>query len=261
MMRALSIASTGMAAQQISVEIISNNLANVSTTGFKKSNFDFQDLIYQTITAPGTDTGIGTLPVGLQLGSGVHPVSVYRTFAQGDFEQTKNPLDLAIEGSGFFQVSLPDGSIAYTRAGALKLDSEGSIVTSDGFPILPDITVPSDAQTVNISPSGLVSVIQAGNPTPTQVGTIELARFTNPSGLDSKGKNLFQPTSASGEAVTGTPGQEGLGSILQGALEGSNVNIAEEMVNMIVAQRAYELNSKAIQTADEMMSMANNLKR
>lgn len=261
MMRALSIASTGMAAQQMSVEVISNNLANVSTTGFKKSSWDFQDLIYQTLTAPGTDTGLGALPVGIQLGSGVRPVSVYRTFAQGDFEQTKNSLDLAIEGSGFFQVSLPDGSIAYTRAGSFKLDSEGSIVTADGYPVLPDLSVPSDAQTINISPNGVVSVIQAGNPAPTQVGTIELARFTNPAGLDSKGKNLFQTTSASGESVTGTPGQEGFGTILQGALEGSNVNIAEEMVNMIVAQRAYELNSKAIQTADEMLSMANNLKR
>jgi len=261
MMRALSIASTGMAAQQMSVEVIANNLANVSTTGFKKSNWDFQDLIYQTVTAPGTDTGLGALPVGLQLGSGVRAVSVYRTFGQGDFVNTQNSLDLAIEGSGFFQVSLPDGSIAYTRAGAFKLDSEGSLVTSDGYPILPDISVPSDAQTINISPNGVVSVIQAGNSAPTQVGTIELARFTNPSGLDSKGKNIFQITAASGEAVTGSPGQEGLGSILQGSLEGSNVNIAEEMVNMIVAQRAYELNSKAIQTADDMMGMANNLKR
>jgi len=262
MLRALSIASTGMAAQQLSIEVISNNLANVSTTGFKKSNWDFQDLLYQTITAPGTITGLGgTLPVGLQLGSGVRPVSVYRTFRQGDFLQTQNALDLAIEGTGFFQVTLSDGSIAYTRAGAFKLDSEGGIVTAEGDPILPDLSVPPDAQTINISPNGAFSVVIAGSPTPTQIGTIELARFPNPAGLNSLGKNLFQLTAASGEALTGVPGQEGFGTILQGALEGSNVNIAEEMVNMIVAQRAYELNSKAIQTADEMMAVANNLKR
>ena len=261
MMRALSIASTGMAAQQLSVEVIANNLANVSTIGFKKSTWDFQDLIYQTLKAPGTTTGLGTLPVGIQIGSGVQPVSVHRSFSQGDFEATKRSLDLAIEGDGFFQVTLPDGSVAYTRTGAFKMDSEGSIVTVEGYPILPDISIPAGTQTLNISPSGEVSAVIAGTPEPTVIGTIELARFTNAAGLNSTGKNLYLPTAASGEAVTGAPGGNGFGTLLQGSLEGSNVNIAEEMVNMIVAQRAYELNSKAIQTSDDMLSIANNLKR
>jgi len=261
MMRALSIASTGMSAQQMSVEVIANNLANVSTVGFKKSSWDFQDLLYQTLKAPGTSNGIGTLPVGIQLGSGVQPVSVHRSFSQGDFEATKSPLDMAIEGDGFFQVTLPDGSIAYTRTGSFKMDSEGSVVTVEGYPILPDITVPSGTLTLNVSPSGEISAISAGDVSATVIGTIELARFTNPAGLDSRGKNLYLPTGASGEAITGTPGSAGFGSILQGSLEGSNVNIAEEMVNMIVAQRAYELNSKAIQTSDDMLAIANNLKR
>lgn len=261
MMRALSIASTGMAAQQLSVEVIANNLANVSTTGFKKSTEEFQDLMYQTLKSSGTATTVGTLPVGIELGSGVRPVAVHRTFGQGDFQQTQNPLDLAIEGDGFFQVSLPDGSIAYTRAGSFKMDSEGKVVTSDGYPLLPNLTIPSDAQTITISPGGVVSVVRAATPAPTVTGTIELARFTNPTGLNSLGKNLYRVTDASGAAVTAAPGLEGLGAVLQGSLEGSNVNIAEEMVKMIVAQRAYELNSKAIQTTDEMLAMVNALKR
>ena len=260
-MRALSIASTGMSAQQMSVQVIANNLANVSTVGFKKSAWDFQDLIYQTLKAPGTNTGIGTLPVGIQLGSGVQPVAVHRTFSQGDFQATKNPLDLAIEGDGFFQVTLPDGSLAYTRTGSFKLDSEGSVVTVEGYPILPDISVPSGTVTLNVSPIGEISAISSGDPAPAVIGTIELARFINPAGLDSTGKNLYLTTAASGEAITGAPGGIGFGTVLQGSLESSNVNIAEEMVNMIVAQRAYELNSKAIQTSDDMLAIANNLKR
>jgi flagellar basal-body rod protein FlgG len=259
MMRALSIASTGMGSQQLSVEIIANNLANVSTVGFKKSRGEFEDLMYQTLKSPGATTGTGTLPVGIQLGSGVIPVSVHRTFAQGEFQQTQNPLDVAIEGDGFFQVTLPDGSTAYTRAGSFSIDSEGNIVTAEGYPLQPNLAIPANAEGITLLPTGILSVQVAG--APQQIGTIELARFTNPAGLNSMGKNLYQVTDASGEAVTGTPGQEGFGTVLQGALEGSNVNIAEEMVNMIVAQRAYELNSKAIQTTDEMLSMVNNLKR
>lgn len=261
MMRALSIAGTGLGSQQLSVEVIANNLANVSTVGFKKSRGEFQDLMYQTLRSAGATTTTGTLPVGIQLGSGVIPVSVHRTFAQGDFQQTQNPLDLAIEGDGFFQVTLPDGSTGYSRAGSLSLDSEGNIVTAEGYPILPNVTIPSAAQTINILPTGVISVVEATGAAPQQIGTLELARFTNPAGLNSMGKNLYQATAASGEAVTGAPGQEGFGTVQQGSLEGSNVNIAEEMVNMIVAQRAYELNSKAIQTTDEMLSMVNNLKR
>lgn len=261
MIRALSIASTGMAAQQMSVEVIANNLANVSTIGFKKSAWDFQDLIYQTLKSPGVSNGIGTSPVGIQLGSGVQPVAVHRTFRQGDFQQTQNSLDMAVEGKGFFQVTLPDGTVAYTRTGSFKMDSEGSIVTGEGYPVLPDISVPSDTEVLTISPEGEISAVRSGDPAPSLIGTIQLARFVNNAGLNSIGKNLYRTSAASGEAITGTPGSDGFGTILQGALEGSNVNIAEEMVNMIVAQRAYELNSKAIQTADDMLGVANNLKR
>lgn len=261
MIRALSIASTGMAAQQLSVDAIANNLANVSTVGFKKSTWEFQDLMYQTLKIAGTPTETGTLPVGFQIGSGVRPVTVHRIFRQGDFQQTENPLDLAIEGKGLFQVTLPDSSVAYTRAGSFKVNNEGSIVTAEGYPLLPGLSFPSDTLTVTVSPEGVVSVVTGGGATPVEVGTIELARFTNPSGLNSLGKNLFQATPASGEPVTGAPGQEGFGTIQQGSLEASNVNIAEEMVNMIIAQRAYEVNSKVIQTADEMLTLVNNLKR
>lgn len=261
MMRSLSIASTGMGAQQLSVEIIAHNLANVSTVGFKKSTAEFQDLMYQTLKEPGTTTGSGTLPVGIQVGSGVQPVSVHRIFKQGDFLQTQNPLDWAVEGEGFFQVDLPDGSIAYTRSGSLRLDSEGNIVTSDGYSLSPALSVPADVRSISVSPSGDVSVLTASSSTPALVGTLELARFPNAAGLESTGKNLYRVTLGSGEAITGVPGQEGFGTVLQGTLENSNVNIAEEMVNMIVAQRAYEINAKVIQTSDEMMAMMNNLKR
>lgn len=260
-MRALSIASTGMAAQQLAVAVVANNLANVSTVGFKKGRWDFQDLIYQTLKSPGTTTGTGQVPVGIQVGTGVGAVSVYRGFSQGDFQQTEAPLDLAIEGKGFFQVTLPDGSTAFTRTGSFKMDSDGRIVTAEGYPVLPDITVPSDTLTLTITPQGEVNALQVGGTAPTLLGTIELARFTNSAGLNSLGKNLYQATAASGDPTTGPPGLDGFGSVLQGALESSNVNIAEEMINMIIAQRAYELNSKAIQTADEMLGIANNIKR
>ena len=261
MMRALSIAGTGMAAQQLSIEVIANNLANISTAGYKKSTWEFQDLMYEAMRPAGTTTSTGTLPVGMQIGTGVKPASVHRAFGQGEFQQTQNSLDLAIQGDGFFQVSLPDGTTAYTRAGSFQLDDQGRIVNVDGYPIEPGLTIPQNAKGVSISTDGHVSVTTAGSSTPSQIGTIELARFTNPAGLDSLGKNLFRETAASGSATTGTPGLEGFGLIEQGALESSNVNIAEEMVNMIVAQRAYEINSKAIQVSDEMMGIANNMKR
>ena len=261
MMRAMSIATTGLSAQQLSITLISNNLANVSTVGYKKSVGQFQDLMYQTLRAPGTETESGILPVGIQVGSGVQTVAVHQLFSQGDFRQTGNPLDLAIEGDGFFQVSLPDGSTAYTRSGALKVNQDGQLVTADGYSLLPNLSLPSDTVSFSISSDGIISALTAGTATPTQIGTIELARFINPAGLNVMGKGLYQVTNASGDALTGAPGQEGLGSILQGNLESSNVNIAEEMVNMIIAQRAYEVNAKAIQTSDEMMALANNLKR
>jgi flagellar basal-body rod protein FlgG len=262
MMRALYIAATGMAAQQLNIDIISNNLANVNTAGFKKSRGDFQDLLYQTIRMAGAPSGTGTqIPSGIQIGSGVRPASVQRIFTSGDFQNTQNALDLAVEGEGFFQVQLPDGTTGYTRAGAFKKDSSGRIVTSDGFPVEPSISIPSDALNTTISANGTISVLQPGNPLPTEVGTIQLARFSNPSGLNSIGRNLFLPTAASGEVIGGAPGESGFGTIAQGFLEASNVNIAEELVNMIVGQRAYEINSKAIQTADEMMRTANEVKR
>ena len=261
MIKSLYIASTGMAAQQMAIGVIANNLANVSTTGYKKSVAEFQDLFYETFRAAGSPTALGVLPIGIQLGTGVQPLSVHKLFGQGGFEQTENALDIAIEGGGFFQVTMPDGSTAYTRAGMFKLDNEGNVLSSQGFPLLPSISIPSETKNISISPEGVVSVVLAGATTSETIGTLEIARFTNDAGLSPMGKNLFQPTGASGEPITGLPGQEGFGTLLQGSLENSNVNIADEMIKMIVAQRAYELNSKAIQTSDEMLSLVNGLKR
>lgn len=262
MMRALYISASGMEAQQLNIDIISNNLANVNTSGFKKSRGDFQDLLYQTIRMAGAPSGTGTqVPAGIQIGSGVRPASVQKIFTQGDFQNTQNALDLAIEGEGFFQVSLPDGTTAYTRAGAFKKDNAGRVVTSDGYTVEPAITIPADTLNITVSANGIVSVLQAGNPIPTEIGTIQLTRFSNASGLNSIGRNLFLETAASGEAVTGNAGELGFGTLAQGFLESSNVNIAEELVNMIIGQRAYEINSKAIQTADDMMRTSNELKR
>ncbi|OGW58759.1 MAG: flagellar basal-body rod protein FlgG, partial [Nitrospirae bacterium RIFCSPHIGHO2_02_FULL_42_12] len=260
--RALYISASGMEAQQLNIDIISNNLANVNTSGFKKSRGDFQDLLYQTIRMAGAPSGTGTqVPAGIQIGSGVRSAAVQKIFTQGDFQNTQNSLDLAIEGEGFFQVSLPDGTTGYTRAGAFKKDNAGRMVTSDGYTVEPAITIPADTLNITVSANGIVSVLQAGNPIPTEIGTIQLTRFSNPSGLNSIGRNLFLETAASGEAVTGNAGELGFGTLAQGFLESSNVNIAEELVNMIIGQRAYEINSKAIQTADDMMRTSNELKR
>ncbi len=262
MIRALWTASTGMEAQQLNIDIISHNLANVNTTGFKKSKADYQDLLYQEIKSAGASSSPSTaLPTGLEVGQGVKTVSTEKIFSQGSFKETENELDLAIDGEGFFQITTPDGALAYTRTGEFKVDGEGRIVTSDGYTVEPSITVPSDALTVTISSDGIVSATQSGSSTPTEIGNIELARFVNPGGLQSLGKNLYTPTSASGDATTGSPGSEGLGSLSQGYLEMSNVSVVEEMVNMIAAQRAYEMNSKAIQTVDEMLQDANSMKR
>ncbi|HBI23414.1 MAG TPA: flagellar basal-body rod protein FlgG, partial [Nitrospiraceae bacterium] len=231
-------------------------------SGFKKSRGDFQDLLYQTIRMAGAPSGTGTqVPAGIQIGSGVRSAAVQKIFTQGDFQNTQNSLDLAIEGEGFFQVSLPDGTTGYTRAGAFKKDNAGRMVTSDGYTVEPAITIPADTLNITVSANGIVSVLQAGNPIPTEIGTIQLTRFSNPSGLNSIGRNLFLETAASGEAVTGNAGELGFGTLAQGFLESSNVNIAEELVNMIIGQRAYEINSKAIQTADDMMRTSNELKR
>jgi len=261
MMRSLYIATTGMAAQQMSIEVISNNLANVSTVGFKKSSAEFHELLYQTFRPAGAPRASGVLPVGIQVGLGVQPMSAHKTFRQGNFEQTQNDFDIAIEGDGFFQVTLPDGNTGYTRSGGFELNNEGSLVTKEGLPILPEISIPVGMTHIGISPEGVISGVAAGAIGETIIGTLELARFANPAGLESLGKNTYQVTTASGGPLTGIPGQEGFGKLQQGFLESSNVNIAEEMVKMIVAQRAYELNSKAIQTSDEMLSLVNSLKR
>lgn len=262
MIRALWTAASGMQSQQKNIDVVANNLANVNTAGFKKSRADFQDLMYQNLKTTGApSTNATQIPTGIQIGLGSRLAAVTKIFTTGDFSQTGNELDMAIEGDGFFQIQLPDGTTGYSRSGAFKRDSQGRVVTSDGYPLLPEVVIPSNATKINVGNDGTVSVMQAGQTTPTSVGNIQLASFSNPSGLSAQGKNLFIPTDASGSATTGTPGQTGLGSIAQGFLEMSNVSVVEEMVNMIVGQRAYEINSKAVQASDEMLQQANNLRR
>ncbi len=262
MIRALWTAASGMEAQQLNIDVIANNLANVNTTGYKKNRADFQDLLYQTLRSAGAQSSASTIyPTGMQLGLGVRSAAVQKVFLQGDFQATQNPFDLSIEGRGFFQILQPNGETAYTRAGAFKQDEQGRLVTSDGFPVQPQITVPADALSITVGSDGTVSVLQAGQGSPTSVGQIQVAVFSNPSGLSSIGRNLYLETEASGSPTISTPGENGVGTVGQGFLELSNVNISEELVNMIVGQRAYEVNSKAIQTADEMLQAANNTKR
>jgi flagellar basal-body rod protein FlgG len=262
MIRALYTSSSGMQAQQLNLDTIANNLANVNTTGFKRTRVDFQDLLYQTFRPAGTSVAQGvTIPTGIQVGHGSRPVATQRIFSQGDFQQTENPLDLVIEGDGFFQVLRPDGATAFTRSGAFKRDATGRVVTSDGFPLQPGIVIPTDAANVTIGADGTVSVTLAGQNAAQQAGTIQLARFANPAGLLSVGRNLYVPTQASGDAVVGNPGEQGMGTMSQGFLELANVKVVEEMVNLITSQRAYEANSKAIQTADEMLGIASSLRR
>jgi flagellar basal-body rod protein FlgG len=262
MIKAMRTAASGMSAQQMNVDNIANNLSNVNTTGFKRSKLEFQDVLYQNLRRAGTTTAIGReLPVGLDVGYGTRPAATVREFSTGDLSATGNPLDLAIEGDGFFQVQLPDGTTAYTRDGALKLSATGQIVNSEGNFLLPELTIPDATTSIAIGSDGTVSVQQAGQDTPTDIGQLQLVRFTNPAGLAAIGKNLMIQTNASGTPVTDVPGQNGIGQIDQGYLEMSNVKVVDEMVNMIVAQRSYEMNSKAIQTADDMAGIANNLKR
>lgn len=262
MSRALFTAATGMIAQQMNVDNIANNLANVNTTGFKKSKLEFQDLLYQQLRLAGATQAEGAqVPVELQIGYGTRPVATQRLFKQGNIVPTGNPMDVSIDGDGFLQLTLPDGSTAYTRDGALKLSAEGSIVTSDGYSLEPQITIPADATAINISSNGEIAVLLPGDTDMQAVGQLETARFVNPAGLKSVGRNLFLETPASGNPNIGTPDDQGFGKLSQGFLELSNVEVVDEMVSMIVAQRAYEINSKAIQTSEEMLSNANNLKR
>lgn len=263
MIRALYSAASGMTAQQMNVDNIAHNLANANTVGFKSRRAQFQDLLYQSVVQPGSAAGQQTVvPTGLQLGLGTRASSNEIVFTQGSFSETDNPLDLVIQGRGFFQVRRPSGELAYTRAGSFHLDRDGSIVTSDGDPLEPQITIPPDAQQISIAKDGTVSYTQPNQTAAQQAGQIQLANFQNPAGLNSLGGNLLAPTDASGDATVGTPGgQEGLGTVMQGYVEQSNVSVVEEFINLIVAQRGYEANSKVVQAADQMYQQVNNLSR
>jgi flagellar basal-body rod protein FlgG len=254
MIRSLWISKTGLDAQQTQMDVLANNLANVNTTGFKRSRAVFEDLLYQNIRQPGAQSSQQTnLPTGLQIGTGVRPVATSRVFTQGNLQQTGNNLDLAINGAGFFQVQMPDGTTGYTRDGSFRLDAQGQMVTSNGFPVLPAITIPANAQSVTIGQDGTVSITLPGSAASTQVGTIQLSNFANPAGLASQGQNIYLETAASGTPTNGNPGTNGHGLLNQGYVETSNVNVVEELVSMIQTQRAYEINSKAIQTSDQML--------
>jgi flagellar basal-body rod protein FlgG len=257
MNQALWIAKTGLDAQQTRMSVISNNLANVNTTGFKQDRAVFEDLLYQTVRQPGAQSSANTqLPSGLLIGTGVRTVATEKLHTQGNIQQTGNALDIGINGRGFFQVLMPDGSLSYTRDGTFQVDSTGQMVMSNGYPLEPSITIPQDSLSVTIGSDGAVSVLQTGQSTPTVVGNIQLADFINPTGLQAIGENLFKESGASGTATTGTPGLTGLGSTVGGALETSNVNVVTELINMIETQRAYEMNSKAISTSDQMLQYA-----
>ncbi|HOS43199.1 MAG TPA: flagellar basal-body rod protein FlgG [Armatimonadota bacterium] len=262
MMRGLWTAASGMQSQQTNLDVIANNLSNVNTTGYKRTRAEFQDLVYQTMMAAGSTTGdAARVPSGIQIGLGSRTAATQKVFTPGDMKQTDNPLDLAILGDGFFAVMTPDGTPAYTRDGAFKLDDQGRLVNADGYALEPAITIPQNTESITIGPDGTVTAKVAGQTTPVDAGQLQLIRFVNPAGLSSIGHNLYVPTASSGNAVTGEAGSEGFGRIAQNTLELSNVRVVEEMVAMIVAQRAYETNSKAIQAADEMLQLANQIRR
>lgn len=263
MIRALYSAASGMTAQQLNIDNIANNLANANTTGYKSRRAQFQDLLYQNMVAPGSSAGQSTIvPSGLQLGLGTRAVSNEIIFQQGSFTNTSNPLDLVIQGLGFFQIQQPNGNLAYTRNGSFQLNSTGSLVTSDGNLLQPQITIPPAAQSVNIAADGTVTYTLVGQTQAQNAGQITLANFQNPAGLNSLGGSLFSPTDASGAAIVGTPGgADGVGTILQGYTEQSNVSVVDEFINMITSQRAYEANSKVVKAADEMYQQVNNLKQ
>jgi len=258
-MKALWISKTGLDAQQTRMAVVSNNLANVNTSGFKRGRAVFEDLVYQNIRqAGGQQTQETEMPSGLYLGTGSRVVATEKLFTQGGLQQTGNAFDLAIKGRGFFQIQMPDGSLAYTRDGSFQINSEGQMVTASGYPVQPGINIPADAQSVTIGGDGTISVSLPGQAAPVQVGIVQTADFINPAGLEPRGENLFAETGASGPALAGNPGLNGLGQLAQGMLEGSNVNVVEELVNMIETQRAYEMNSKAISTSDEMLRYVSN---
>ncbi|KVW96103.1 flagellar basal-body rod protein FlgG [Thiobacillus denitrificans] len=260
MIRSLWIAKTGLDAQQTQMDVISNNLANVSTSGFKRSRAVFEDLLYQTIRQPGAQSSEQTqLPSGLQIGTGVKPVATERIFTQGNLQQTGNAKDVAIQGNGFFQVLMPDGTTSYSRDGSFQADANGQLVTSSGYAVQPAITIPADTQSLTIARDGTVSITQPGSATATAIGTLQLAMFVNPAGLQSLGENLYGETAASGTPSSNAPGSNGAGLLNQGYVETSNVNVVEELVNMIQTQRAYEINSKAIQTSDQMLQRLTQL--
>ncbi len=260
MIRSLWIARTGLDAQQTNLDVIANNLANVSTNGFKRSRAVFEDLLYQTMRQPGAQSSQTTqIPSGLQLGTGVQPISTARIHTQGSLQQTGNDLDLAIDGAGFLQVLLPDGTTAYTRDGSLQKDNQGQLVTSSGYPIQPSITIPENATTVTVAKDGVVSVTLSGSSVTTQIGSLQVANFINVGGLQSIGENLFLETASSGTPTPNTPGSNGSGVLLQYYVETSNVNVAEELVSMIQTQRAYELNTKVVSTSDQMLSRLTQL--
>ncbi len=262
MVRSLYTAATGMKAQQLSIDTISNNISNVNTTGYKKQRAEFADLFYQTMEYAGTSTSATTIsPTGKEVGLGVRSTSIQKMFSEGVLKETGNSLDIAIVGNGFFQIQLPDGNIGYTRDGSFKLDAEGTVVTSDGYPMIPSLTIPADTTQVTIGADGTVSIMQAGQTAATQLGSIELADFINPAGLHSLGNNNYINTSASGDPIVGTPGLNGIGQTRSQFLELSNVQLVEEMTDLITGQRAYEASSKAITTSDEMLSTVNGLKR
>jgi flagellar basal-body rod protein FlgG len=260
-MRSLYTAATGMLAQQLQIDTTSNNISNVNTIGYKKQRAEFADLMYQTMEYAGTSTSATSMsPTGIEVGLGVRPTAITKQFTQGNFSETGNDLDMAISGNGFFQIELADGTTAYTRNGSFKLDSEGNVVNSDGYKLLPEIVIPDDATEVSIGTDGTVSVLQANDTEMTEIGQIEIANFVNPAGLHSLGDNNFLNSSASGDVITGTPGLNGLGQIRQQFVEMSNVELVEEMTDLITGQRAYEACSKAITTSDEMLQTVNALK-
>ena len=262
MIRALYTAASGMSAQQLNLDTIANNLANSSTTGFRQLRLEFQDMLYQNLITPGAAQSQTTVSAGLQVGLGTRSAATEVIMTQGALNQTNNPLDMAIEGTGFFQIQRPDGTIAYSRAGQFYQNNQGSIVTTDGDPLVPTITIPANATSITVTQYGVVNATLPGQTNPTQLGQIQLATFPNPGGLQSMGSNLLQQTLSSGDPVLGNPGgTEGLGTLQQGYLENSNVDVVTEFVQMVLAQRAYESNSKVIKAADDMYSQVNNLTR
>jgi flagellar basal-body rod protein FlgG len=256
MFRSLNVAATGMAAEETQLDTIANNLANANTTGYKTQNAQFEDLLYQNQRAAGPNADGNVTPTMTQIGSGVRVIATTRSFSQGTLQQTSNPLDIAIQGQGFFSVLQPTGEMAYTRAGSFQLDAQRRVTTSDGLPLEPPITIPADATAITIAADGTVSATQPGGHAPTTVGRIQLTTFPNPNGLSSEGQNLLAATASSGEPISGAPALEGRGTLLQGSIEGSNVDVVDQMVAMIRTQRAYEINSKVISAADEMLKNA-----